>query len=84
MHAGPAQGIRWEDFYAYQHYAQAGAARVARGWGTVWTREWRGRGGLVAVSASGCDLYMYMSRAVEGCLGAVGVGLSHACVVRGA
>ena len=32
MHAGPAQGIRWEDFYAYQHYAQAGAARVARGW----------------------------------------------------
>ena len=24
--------IRWEDFYAYQHYAQAGAARVARGW----------------------------------------------------
>ena len=37
----------------------------------------------MAVSASGCDLYMYMSRAVEGCLGAVGVGLSHACVVRG-
>ena len=32
MHAGPAQGIQWEDFYAYQHYAQAGAARVARGW----------------------------------------------------
>ena len=32
MHAGPAQGIRWEDFYAHQHYAQAGAARVARGW----------------------------------------------------
>ena len=27
--------------------------------------------------------YMYMSRAVEGCLGAVGVGLAHACVVRG-
>ena len=26
------QGIRWEDFYAYQHYAQAGAARVVRGW----------------------------------------------------
>ena len=26
---------------------------------------------------------MYMSRAVEGSLGAVGVGLSHACVVRG-
>ena len=24
MHAGPAQGIRWEDFYACQHYAQAG------------------------------------------------------------
>ena len=24
----------------------------------------------------------YMSRAVEGCSGAVGVGLSHACVVR--
>ena len=32
MHAGPAQGIRWEDFYAHQHYAQAGAARIARGW----------------------------------------------------
>ena len=32
MHAGPAQGIRWEDFYAYQHYAQTGAARGARGW----------------------------------------------------
>ena len=41
-----------------------------------------GRGGSVAVSASGCDLYMYMLRAVEGCWGAVGVGLSHACVVR--
>ena len=31
-HAGPAQGIRWEDFYAHQHCAQAGAARIARGW----------------------------------------------------
>ena len=46
-------------------------------------RVWRRPGvGMVAVSASGCDLYMYMSRAVGGCLGAVGVGLSHACVVR--
>ena len=26
---------------------------------------------------------MYMLRAAEGCWGAVGVGLSHACVVRG-
>ena len=42
-----------------------------------------GRGGSVAVSASGCDLYMYMLRAVGGCWGAVGVGLSHACVVWG-
>ena len=32
MHAGPASGIRWEDFYAHQHYAQAGVARIARGW----------------------------------------------------
>ena len=36
MHTGPAQPghseIQWEGFYAYQHYAQAGAARVARGW----------------------------------------------------
>ena len=32
IHTGLAQGIRWEDFYAYQHYAQAGVARVARGW----------------------------------------------------
>ena len=33
MRARPSQGIRWEDFYAYQHYAQAGAARIARGRG---------------------------------------------------
>ena len=28
-------------------------------------------------------LHVHVARAVEGCLGAVGVGLSHACVVRG-
>ena len=38
MHAGPALGIRWEDFYAQPHPPalragrQAGVARVARGW----------------------------------------------------
>ena len=53
------------------------------GAGEVWMDAHGGRGGSVAVSASGCDLYMYMLRAVGGCWGAVGVGLSHACVVRG-
>ena len=55
------------------------APRVAQA-GEVWTRRVGGGRFRRRGVTSTCTCH---ARAVEGCLGAVGVGLSHACVVRG-